>query len=127
MVDSDSIVSFALYLRGGPDDDGDDLERAAAAVRQEWIELDVLRVPPCEPSPEDTRGVDMVALGAITAAASFDAIPVALEVIMRWIRGRRGRSVKVVREDGSSIALSQATPQQQSALVADWIARGRSA
>jgi hypothetical protein len=118
MRDANATVSFHVNLHGGPDDDGDDLERTMIQIRRDWSDFGSLTTPSTA-VPEGARGVDLALVAAVAAAIPPEFLAVVVDQLFRWVTARRARSVEIVRADGSSVTLSHATATQQAALVGD--------
>jgi hypothetical protein len=127
MTDGNGTVRLHAHLHAGPDDDPETIEQDTITIRRDWSELGTIEPAPTTPVPDDARGVDIATLGAIVASIQLDALVSALDLLMRWLRNRRGRAVEVVRPDGARIKLSQATAEEQAALVLDFLNQRKTA
>lgn len=103
------------------------LEQLTADLRRELLELDVDAVEPVPagPSPEGTKGLDLVALGALLVQlrSSLPLVTSVVSTVRRWLlrSGEPGRSLKVTI-DGRTLELSAATSEQQERLVEQFLA-----
>lgn len=103
------------------------LEQLTADLRRELLELDVDAVEPVPagPSPEGSKGLDLVALGALLVQlrSSLPLVTSVVSTVRRWLlrSGEPGRSLKVTI-DGRTLELSAATSEQQERLVEQFLA-----
>ena len=126
MPDSGNEIVVVAFLGGAPDDDRADIEQGVLDVNRVLSSVGTLRPVETVPSPDDTRAIDVAALGSVCAAV-LAVLPDLLAVVrsmQTWVSSRPGRTAKVVRPDGSSIELSDASPEDQRRLVDDWIRAG---
>ena len=109
-----------------PAADAEVIDGLAGDLRLELLELDVDSVSPValEPTPEGSKGVELVAIGALLVRIQ-DSLPVVNAVVTtvrQWLAraSSSGRSLKIT-VDGRTLELSAATAEQQEQLVAEFV------
>ena len=109
-----------------PAADAEVIDGLAGDLRLELLELDVDSVSPIalEPAPEGSKGVELVAIGALLVRVQ-DSLPVVNAVVTtvrRWLAraSSSGRSLKIT-VDGRTLELSAATAEQQQQLVTEFV------
>ena len=109
-----------------PGADAEVVDGLASDLRLELLELDVDSVSPVAlgPAPEGSKGIELVAIGALLVRVK-DALPVVNAVVTtvrQWLAraSSSGRSLKITVE-GRTLELSAATAEQQQQLVAEFV------
>lgn len=109
-----------------PDADEQALDQLTADLREELLDLDVDAVVPVTagPAPEGSKGLELVAVGALLVQVK-NTLPLVASVVSTvrgWLQrsGSSGRSLKVTI-DGHTLELSAATPEQQERLVEQFL------
>jgi hypothetical protein len=128
MADTQGEVLIVTFLGGGPEDDETDVDEGVRQVNRELSSIGTLRPVPTVSAPEDTRGIDVAAAGAVCAAVAplLSDLLAAIGEILKWAGARKGRTAKLVRPDGSSIELTSLSANDQHLLVMSWIDAGTS-
>jgi hypothetical protein len=109
-----------------PGADGEMIDGLASDLRLELLDLDVDSVSPVAvgPPPEGSKGMELVAVGALLVRVA-DSLPVVNTVVTtlrQWLAraSSSGRSLKI-SVDGRTLELSAATAEQQEQLVAEFV------
>ena len=128
-VDPDEVSGVGRELKielFEPGADAETLDQLTNDLRLELLELDVDSVSPVSagPAPEDSKGLELVAIGALLVHVK-DSLPLVksvVSVVRSWLlRGSSsGRSLKVT-VDGRTLDLSAATPEQQQQIVDEFV------
>ena len=102
------------------------IDGLASDLRLELLELDVDSVSSvaAEPAPAGSKGMELVAVGALLVRVA-DSLPVVNTVVTtlrQWLAraSSSGRSLKIT-VDGRTLELSAATAEQQQQLVAEFV------
>jgi hypothetical protein len=121
---SERGVGLRLEIGLEPDADPAELEDAASQLRRELLELDVeaVGVPPSEPAPRNSRGIDAGVLGTLLVAAGRGAIGPIVQAVQSWVARRSSRSVKLTIEN-DSLELSNVSSEDQRRLIESFLAR----
>jgi hypothetical protein len=128
-LDPDEVSDVPRDLKIELFEPGADVEMVdslASDLRLELLELDVDSVSPVTvgPAPEGSKGVELVAIGALLVRVA-DSLPVVNAVVTsvrQWLArtASSGRSLKIT-VDGQSLELTAATAEQQQQLVAEFV------
>ena len=116
-------LTIELFEPGAPDEAVDEL---AGDLRLELLELDVDSVSPVAvgPAPEGSKGLELVAIGAllVRVADSLPMVDTVVTTVRQWLAraSSSGRSLKITVE-GRTLELSAATAEQQQQLVAEFV------
>lgn len=118
------VGSSELLVQVGPDSDGDqeDLVGLALRLRAELLDVDVDAVELLTEDnvPEGAKGLATLA-GALAVRVGEAGLKTVLAKIVDWVR-RNGRTVEATI-DGDTIKLTNATREQQAAVLDAWLAR----
>ena len=128
-LDQDEVSDVPRDLKIELFEPGADVEMVdslASDLRLELLELDVDSVSPVAvgPAPEGSKGVELVAIGALLVRVA-DSLPVVNAVVTsvrQWLArtAGSGRSLKIT-VDGQTLELAAATAEQQQQLVAEFV------
>ena len=109
-----------------PDADPETVDQLTRNLRNELLDLDVdsITQPVLGPAPEGSKGLELMAIGALLVQVK-NSIPVVTSVVSAvrsWLqRGSSpGRSLKVTVE-GRTLELSAATAAQQQQIVDEFV------
>ena len=105
-------------------EDVGDLEQSAeltSRLQDELLELDVDAVTHPSATPIDGAKGDPVSWGELVVSLST-GLPAFVGAIRTWRERQRGATV-TIEYAGDKLTLTNATSEQQSALVNDWLAR----
>ncbi len=114
------MYEIQLHVAG---DEGDTEASAqlSSRLRDELLELDVDDVTrPSAVAPDGAKG-DALAWAQLVVTLS-GSLPALIGVIRSW-RGRQRGATVTIEHAGDKLVLSDATPEEQSALVESWLAR----
>lgn len=118
------VGSSELLVQVSPDTDNDqeDLAGLAWRLRAELLDLDVDTVDPLTEGnvPEGAKGMATVA-GTLSVRLGEAGLKTVLTKILDWAL-RNGRTVEATI-DGDTIKLTNATREQQAAVLDAWLAR----
>lgn len=109
-----------------PDADPETIDALTRHLRNELLDLDVdsITQPVVGPAPEGSKGLDLIAIGALLVQVK-NSVPLVTSVVSAvrsWLqRGSSpGRSIKVTVE-GRTLELTAATAEQQQQIVEEFI------
>jgi hypothetical protein len=109
-----------------PDADPETVDELTRSLRHELLDLDVDSVtqPVVGPAPEGTKGLELVAIGALLVQVknSIPVVTAVVSAVRSWLqRGSSpGRSLKVT-VDGRTLELTAATAAQQQQIVEEFV------
>jgi hypothetical protein len=122
---SGSLASLGVVIGGGPNGDAEELDRLAAELREELLDLDVDAVErvTAESAPAGAKGAAGDAAGSLLVTLSDSAVLVSVVGLLRsWIGRARGRTV-TVQYGQDRITIGQASAEEVAALIGSWMAR----
>lgn len=119
MIDSSQLL---VHVSPAVDGDQDDVAGLASRLRAELLDLDVDTVEPLTEDnlPEGTKGLATLA-GALVVRLGGAGLNTVLTTVRDWVL-RNGRTVEATI-DGDTIKLTNATREQQRAVLDAWLAR----
>ena len=119
-------AELELSVDAGLSADADELDRLAASLRSELLELDVDAVEPVVGGapPDDARAVDALVVGALLVrlARSTGVLSAVVQTVRTWVGERSDRRVRL-ELDGDVLELTGASDEERERLIDAWIGR----
>jgi hypothetical protein len=117
---SQELLTLGVHLDPGEATDDVELEQMRLQVREQLLELDVHAVEsaPVGPPPAGTRGLDLLAGGAllVSLSKSPELLKMVVSILQSWAASRPARSVELV-VGGNSLKVTGISSDEQQRLI----------
>ena len=127
---NDQPLIVGVQLEPGVDADAAEVDELRRGLRARLLELDVdsVETPRTGPAPPGTRGVDLVAAGAliVSLSKSTTLLKMVVDVVQSWAASRPARSVELT-VGGNSIKVTGIASDEQRRLIELFIERSTGA
>jgi hypothetical protein len=127
---NDQPLIVGVQLEPGVDADAAEVDELRRGLRARLLELDVdsVETPRTGPAPPGTRGVDLVAAGAliVSLSRSTTLLKMVVDVVQSWAASRPARSVELT-VGGNSIKVTGIASDEQRRLIELFIERSTGA